>query len=88
MYLRHLAAHLRTYIEHYPTCQLHQTKHHKPYSNMIPIDRPAMPFHTVIMDFIMSLPLQAGVNCLLTITYKFSKRVLLILGKTTWTAVE
>lgn len=91
LYLRHLSKRLRSYIEHCPDCQLNQTKRHKPYGNMMPIDRPgsSIPFHTISMDFIPTLPLTAeGFDNLLTITCKFSKRVLLIPGRTTWSASE
>jgi hypothetical protein len=51
----------------------------------VPIDRPAIPFHTIAMDFIVALPVTKaaeGYNSLLTITDKFLKRVLLIPGQT------
>ena len=87
MYLRHLSKRLRKYIEHCPRCQLNQTKRHRPYGNMVPIDRPGIPFHTVTMDFIMALPVtDGGFDCLLTITCKFSKRVLLVPGQSNWGA--
>ncbi len=89
VYMRHLSKHLRAYIEHCPECELNQTKRHKPYGSMVPIDRPGIPFHTIAMDFIVALPLTlAGLDCLLTVTDKFSKRVLLIPGKSTYSAVE
>ena len=89
IYLRHMAKSLRSYIEHCPECQLNQTKRHAPYGNMVPIDRPAIPFHTVAMDFIVALPVSVeGYDSLLTMTCKFSKRVLLVPGMSTWDAAE
>lgn len=59
----------------------------KLYGSLIPIDRPGVPFHTVAMDFIVSLPVTtSGMDSLLTVTDKFSKRVLLLPGKTTFSA--
>ena len=56
---------------------------------MVPIDRLAIPFHIVAIDFIIALPVSIeGYDSLLTITCKFSKRVLLILGITTWDIAE
>ena len=56
---------------------------------MIPIDRPGIPFHTIAMDFIVGLPLTAaGFDSLFIVTDKFSKRVLLIPGKTTFSVSE
>ena len=89
MYLRHLSKHLRAYIDHCPECELNQTKRHKPYGSMIPIDRPGIPFHTITMDFIVALPVTAeGCDALLTVTDKFSKRNLVIPGKTTYDAAD
>lgn len=89
IYMRHLAKHLRTYIDHCPECELSQTKRHKPYGSMVPIDRPGIPFHTITMDFVVALPVTAdGCDCLLTVTDKFSKRALVVPGKTTYTAAE
>ena len=91
IYMRHLTKNLQSYIEHCPDCQLNQTRRHKPYGSLMPIDRPgiAIPFHTIAMDFIPALPTTPdGFDCLLTVTCKFSKRVLLIPGKTTWSAAE
>ena len=89
MYLRHLSKHLRTYIEHCPECELNQTRRHKPYGSMMPIDRPGIPFHTIAMDFIVAFPVtREGFDSILTVTDKFSKRVLLIPGKTTFGAAE
>lgn len=51
---------------------------------MVPIDRPAIPFYTIVIDFIITLPLTIkGFNSLLTITNKFSKRNLLVPSRTT-----
>lgn len=89
IYMRHLARNLKSYIEHCPECQLNQTKRHKPHGNLVPIDRPGIPFHTICMDFIVALPLSnEGYDSLLTITCKFSKRLLLVPGKSTWSAAE
>ena len=87
IYMRHMAKSLRTYVEHCPECQLNQTKRHAPYGSMVPIDRPAIPFYTVAMDFIVALPVSVeGYDSLLTMTCKFSKRVLLVPGMSTWDA--
>ena len=89
IYMRHLQKRLRQYIEHCPICALNQTKRHKPYGSLLPIDRPGIPFHTIAMDFVIALPLTSeGFDSLLTITDKFSKRILLLPGLTTYTAVQ
>ena len=90
IYIRHLNKRLRTYIAHCPECQLNQTKRHAPYGELNPIVTPAMPFHTIAMDFIVALPGTPPdwYDSLLTITDKFSKKVLLLQGKTTYDAVQ
>jgi hypothetical protein len=48
---------------------------------------PDIIFHTIVIDFILALPVAPdGDDCLLTFTCKASKTKLLIPGKTTWTA--
>ena len=89
LYVRNLSKRLRKFIEHCPVCLLHQTRRHKPYGELQPIGSVNIPFHTVTMDFVLALPLtEEGLDCLLTITCKFSKRLNLIAGKTTYSAKE
>ena len=41
------------------------------------------------MDFVLALPtVNLDKDCILTITYKYTKRVILIPGKTTYLAVN
>ena len=87
VYIRSMVKHLKTYIAHCPECQINQTKRHPTYGELTPIVSPAIPFHTIAMDFIVALPLSRGMNVLLTITCKFTKRILLIAGHDTWDAV-
>jgi hypothetical protein len=88
IYIRQLAKRLRTYIEHCPECQVNQTKRHRPYGSLQPIHAPPIPFYTITMDFVVALPEVNGVDALLTITDKFSKRVLLLPGHTTHTTED
>lgn len=88
-FIRHLSQHLRAYIAHCPSCQLNQTRRHKPYGSLVPIATPAIPFHTVAMDFVVSLPpTKLGNDCLLNVTCKATKKMLLIPGQLTWTAAK
>ena len=89
LFIRHLTRNLRDYIAHCPACQLNQTKRHKPYGSLVPIATPAIPFHTIAMDFIMGLPITAaGNDALLTITCKATKRNLLVPGREDWSAPQ
>lgn len=85
-YIRHLDRKVRTYVQHCEDCQRAQTKRHQPFGALQPIQATAIPFHTVTMDFIVGLPNDDGYDALLTVTCKFSKRVLLIEGMSTFTA--
>ena len=53
------------------------------------IESPPIPFHTLAIDFILGLPLsKADKDCIMTVTYKFSKLLTLLTGKTTFTAQD
>ena len=86
IFIPRLSGKLRRYIQHCPSCQLSQTKRHRPYGELMPITSPPQPFHTIAMDFIVGLP--GEWNMILTVTDKFSRRVMVILGKDTWSASQ
>jgi len=86
IYVRRMVKHLKAYITHCPECQVNQTKRHPTYGELNPVTSPAIPFHTITMDFVVALPLSRGYNMLLTITCKFTKRILLLPGHDTWDA--
>ena len=88
-YIKRLSKHVESFIKHCPECIKFNTKRHKPYGNLQPIDSPAVPFHTISIDFILALPVsREGFDAVLTVTEKFSKRITLIPGKSTWTAKD
>lgn len=92
--LKHFTVHkgarlLRQYIKHCPHCQQNQTRHHLPYGTLQPILSPAVPYHTITLDFVLGLPrLPNGNDCVLTVTDKYTKQIGLIPGKTTYTAMD
>ena len=88
VYIRQLSRRLRSYIMHCPDCQVFQTARHSPYGSLNPIVTPAIPFHTLAMDFVVELPEIDGHDVLLTMTDKFTKKVLLISGRNTWNAAD
>ena len=88
-YIRDLIRYLRDYLKHCSKCQVFQTKRHKSYGFLQPILTSPISFHIIIIDFVLTLPLTAeDWNCLMSIICKFIKRILLIPGKTIWTAVD
>ena len=87
IYMFSLSRLLKRYIAHCPECQHNQTRRHPPYGDLRPVESPAVPFHTITMDFILAMPtVQSGFDCILTVTEKFCKRILLVAGKKTWDA--
>jgi len=89
-YIRRAAKHLKDYLLHCPECLVFQTRRHKPYGSLQPIQSPPIPFHTLAIDFILALPSSEpeGFDCLLSVTDKFSKRITLIPGQSTYTAEQ
>ena len=88
-YIRGLTSSLKAYLAHCPQCQTNQTRRHKPYGTMQPIESPPVPFHTIAMDFILALPpSKEGFDCAMSVTCKFSKRITIIPGQTNWKAAE
>lgn len=88
-FIRGLGKHLRKFLLHCPQCLVMQTRRHKPYGDLQPIESPPAPFHTITIDFILALPISAeGFNCIMSVTDKYSKRITMIPGKDTYTAEE
>lgn len=88
-YIRNLSTHLKAYLKHCLACIINQTRCHLTYGNLQPILSPAIPFHSVAMDFILALPLShTGKDNLMTVTCKFAKRISLIPGHSKWGAGE
>ena len=86
IFIKNLSKHLRIYIMHCPSCQLNQTRRHPLHGELFPIATPAIPFHTVAVDFIVALPDCQSYNSLMTVTCKSTKQNLLIPGAETWSA--
>ena len=86
-YIHGLTKQLRDFIRHCPECLILQTRRHKPYGNLQPILTVPVPFHTLTIDFILALPVSPnGMDCIMSVTCKFSKAIQLIPGKSTWSA--
>ena len=80
---------LRTFIRHCPQCLALQARWHAPYGLLQLIESSPMPFFTLTLDFVLALPLlKESYNAIMSVTYKFSKRVTLIKGVDTWSAEQ
>ncbi len=82
LYVKHLNRRLKTYINHCSECNLNQTKHHRFYESLQLIINSLISHHIIIMNFIVTLFVTKNdLDLLLTITCKFSKRILLLSEK-------
>ena len=88
-YVRHLAKQLREYLRHCPQCLVYQTRRHRPYGVLEPIQTPSVPFHTITLDFILGLPMtDDGLDCTMLVTDKYCKRNTFVPGQSTWKAPD
>ena len=86
-YIYRLSKHIRDYIKYCPNCLVLQIRRHKPYGYLQPIESPAVPFHTLTLDFILVIPLSDDeFDYTIIVIDKFTKRIIYILGKATWSA--
>lgn len=81
-YIRGLSKHLREYLRHCPDCQVFQTRRHKSYETLQPVLSSSVSFHTITIDFILTLSCtDESFDFVMSVICKFSKRVILILDK-------
>ena len=89
LYIRKLSIRLRKFIEHCSNCLLYQTRRHQSYEELQFIKTMNVLFHTITMNFVMTLSIsQEECDCMLIIIDKFFKWMTMILSKTTYTAEQ
>ena len=76
LYISRLSKKIRTYVKHCSTCQVNQIKRHISYEELMSISTTSHSFHTIAMNFIVRL--LEKYDCLLIVTDKFSRRLMLI----------
>ncbi len=87
-YIRDLIKTLRFYIRNCSQCLQIQIRRHKLWESLQFIHSSSISFHTIIMNFVLELfKIKKEMNCVLSITDKFTKRIMLISEKFTY-AVE
>ena len=78
---------LRSFIYYCPYCLTLQIRKHILHSFLQLIYSLPVPFFTFMLNFILILSLTTDrYNILMSVTYKFSKKITLIKGKDTWIA--
>ena len=88
IYVHSMIKHLKVYIAHCLECQINQIKRHLAYDELTFIVSSTISFHTIVMNFIVKLSFSRDMNVLLTITCKFSKKILLISNHDIWFAAD
>ena len=87
-YICRLARNIRNYLRHCPQCRVYQTCQHPPYRSLQPIQSLPVPFHTIMINFILMLPKSGEFNAVMSVTDKFSKQITLVPGRDSWTASQ
>ena len=86
-YIRSLFKEFRNYLKHCSKCQINKIRRHKSYENLQWIFFSSILFHTLIIDFVLILScFHKNMNSIMSITDKFSKKIIIISNKNTWTA--
>src|SRR5947207_4513025 len=82
LYIQNLSQCLKQYITHCSKCLHYQTARHAFYEALQSVIESSISFHTVTADFILELPkISSGLNILMTVTCKFSKKIEFISDK-------
>ena len=85
LYIHNISKQLHKFIWYCPQCQLNQTSQHTLYESMQSILSSPQPFHTITLDFILSLSISVELyNTVMSVTDKFSKVVTFVPEKITW----
>jgi hypothetical protein len=86
-YVRGLIKTLRFHIRNCSQCLQIQIKRHRSWENLQSIHSSSILFHTITMNFVLDLSKTKNeINCVLSITNKFIKRIMLISENFTYTA--
>lgn len=92
--------HVRKFVQHCKVCRENQQDRNPTPGSLMPIRTPPIPYHTITLDLITDMPEVKSkdtfwsisgweiLNCLMTVSCKFSKKTLLIPGSVTYTAKE
>ena len=90
VYVHKLSRKLIIYIRHCFSCQLNQIKRHRDYDELIFVFTFFISFHIIAMDFVLALSKNNSkrYDCVLNITNKFFRRVLSIVEKSIYVAID
>jgi hypothetical protein len=85
-YIRDLIKTLRFYIRNCSQCLQIQIRRHRSWESLQLIHSSSISFHTITMNFVLELfKIKEKIDCVLSMTDKFTKRIMLISEKFTYT---
>ena len=88
-YIRDLIDRFKQFLKHCSKCNINRTKRHKSFDNLQSILFSSISFHTLIIDFVLTLSKsRIDLNVLMSITCKFNKRIIVVFEKNTWKALK
>ena len=89
-YIRDLIRQLRDYLKYCSKCQINRIKRHQSHDSLQSILSSIILFHTFSLNFILTLSISRveQFNVVMSITCKFTKRIIIVLNKNIWTIVE
>lgn len=80
---------LCSFIYNCPQYLALETRQYPPYRSLHPIEPPLLLIFILTLDFILAFPLtKMKFNAIMLMTYKFSKRIILVEGANTWSAEQ
>lgn len=89
-YIKDMHKELKLYCESCPSCEVNSVKRHRAFGLLQPIRSPTTIWEVITLDFIVKLPLSEMLgfvyDSILTITDKFSKAIMLVPGKESWSS--
>ena len=84
-YIRDLTASLKAYLKHCLNCQINQIQKYKSHEFFQSIQFSLFSFHIIVMNFILIFfQTKKKLNCAMSVTCKFFKKIILISEKMIW----
>ena len=89
-YIRDLTRQLRDYLKYCSKCQINRIKRHQSHDSLQFILSLVIFFHTFNLNFIFALSVSRveQFNVAMSITCKFTKRIIIVLDKNIWTVAQ
>ena len=84
-YINELIKYFKNYIAHCSQCKINKIRRHKFYDFLQFILSLFISFHTLIIDFILTMFVShIDMNCVMPVIDKYCKRITILVNKNTW----